>query len=50
MVLQNIHGHPIIEHGRVAGSTSINRYVKDKLTVVVLTNLAACDPETLHTT
>ena len=44
--LQNIHGHPIIEHeGAWQGfNTSINRYVKDKLTVVVLTNLAACDP------
>jgi len=44
--LENIHGHPIIEHeGAWQGfNTSINRYVKDKLTVVVLTNLAACDP------
>jgi len=44
--LESIHGHPIIEHeGAWQGfNTSINRYVKDKLTVVVLTNLAACDP------
>jgi len=44
--LENIHGHPIIEHeGAWQGfNTSINRYVNDKLTVVVLTNLAACDP------
>ena len=44
--LENIHGHPIIEHeGAWQGfNTSINRYVKDKLTVVILTNLAACDP------
>ena len=44
--LESVHGHPIIEHeGAWQGfNTSINRYVNDKLTVVVLTNLAACEP------
>lgn len=44
--LESVHGHRIIEHeGAWQGfNTSINRYVDDKLTVVVLTNLAACDP------
>jgi CubicO group peptidase (beta-lactamase class C family) len=44
--LEDIHGHRIIEHeGAWQGfNTSINRYVDDKLTVVVLANLAACEP------
>jgi hypothetical protein len=44
--LNTIHGHHTIEHeGAWQGfNTSINRYVDDRLTVVVLANLAACDP------
>ena len=41
------HGHHVIEHaGAWQGFTSnISRYVDDKLTVVVLTNLAGAKPE-----
>lgn len=44
--LNTIRGHHIIEHeGAWQGfNTSINRYVDDKLTVIVLANLAACEP------
>ncbi len=42
----NVSGHHIIEHGGAwQGFTShIARYVDDKLTVIVLTNLAGADP------
>ena len=44
--IENVHGHRMIGHG---GSwqgfkTQISRYVDDKLTVVVLANLAEADP------
>jgi len=41
-----IHGHHIIEHGGAwqGFTTHIARYVDDKLTVIVLTNLAAARP------
>ncbi|HEX3322460.1 MAG TPA: serine hydrolase domain-containing protein [Terriglobales bacterium] len=44
--LNTVHGHRIIEHeGAWQGfNTSVNRYVDDKLTVIVLANLAACEP------
>jgi CubicO group peptidase (beta-lactamase class C family) len=44
--IQNVHGHPVIEHaGAWQGfTTNISRYVDDKLTVVVLTNLEAANP------
>jgi CubicO group peptidase (beta-lactamase class C family) len=45
--VDNIHGHRIIEHeGEWQGfNTNISRYVDDKLTVVVLTNLADSNPD-----
>lgn len=45
--IENIHGHRIIEHeGAWQGfQTNISRYVDDKLTVVVLTNLAGGHPD-----
>jgi len=44
--IQNVHGHPVIEHaGAWQGfTTNISRYVDDKLTVVVLTNLEGAEP------
>lgn len=40
------HGHRVIEHGGAwqGFTTNISRYVDDKLTVVVLTNLAGANP------
>jgi hypothetical protein len=40
--IENIRGHRIIEHGGAwqGFTTNISRYVDDKLTIVVLTNLA----------
>jgi CubicO group peptidase (beta-lactamase class C family) len=45
--IENIRGHRIIEHeGAWQGfTTNISRYVDDKLTVVVLTNLAGSKPD-----
>jgi len=42
----NVNGHHIIEHGGAwqGFTTHIARYVDDKLTVIVLTNLAGADP------
>jgi CubicO group peptidase (beta-lactamase class C family) len=42
----NVNGHHIIEHGGAwqGFTTYIARYVDDKLTVIVLTNLAGADP------
>jgi CubicO group peptidase (beta-lactamase class C family) len=44
--VNDVHGHCLIEHeGAWQGfKTAISRYVDDKLTVVVLTNLAEADP------
>ena len=44
--INDVHGHRIIEHaGAWQGFTSnISRYVDDKMTVVVLTNLEHADP------
>jgi CubicO group peptidase (beta-lactamase class C family) len=44
--IDDIRGHRILEHtGSWQGfNTNISRYVDDKLTVVVLTNLDACHP------
>jgi CubicO group peptidase (beta-lactamase class C family) len=45
--IHDVHGHHIIEHGGAwqGFTTNISRYVDDKLTVVVLTNLERADPE-----
>ncbi len=45
--IENDHGHRVIEHeGQWQGfNTNISRYVDDKLTVVVLTNLDHCQPD-----
>ena len=45
--MDSIGGHHIVEHdGAWQGfNTNISRYVDDKLTVVVLTNLADCGPD-----
>jgi len=45
--IDNRHGHRVIEHeGQWQGfNTNISRYVDDKLTVVVLTNLSHCQPD-----
>jgi CubicO group peptidase (beta-lactamase class C family) len=45
--IENKHGHRIIEHsgGWQGFETQVSRYVDDKLTVVVLTNLGDADPE-----
>ncbi len=47
--INNVHGHPVIEHaGAWQGfTTNISRYVDDKLTVVVLTNLEAANPSNI---
>jgi CubicO group peptidase (beta-lactamase class C family) len=47
--IHDIGGHKIIEHeGAWQGFTSnISRYVDDKLTIVMLTNLAGADPKDL---
>src|SRR5438309_2398697 len=47
--VQEVHGHRLIEHeGAWQGfKTAISRYVNDKLTVVVLTNLAEAEPYTI---
>jgi CubicO group peptidase (beta-lactamase class C family) len=44
--MENIGGHRVIEHGGAwqGFKTHISRYVDDKLTVVVLANLAQADP------
>lgn len=44
--INNVQGHAVIEHsGAWQGfTTSISRYVDDKLTVVVLTNLEGAEP------
>jgi len=45
--IHDVHGHKLIEHaGAWQGfNTNISRYVDDKLTIVMLTNLAGADPE-----
>lgn len=45
--INSIHGHRVIEHeGQWQGfNTNISRYVDDKLTVVVLTNLSRSGPD-----
>jgi len=45
-VIASVHGHRVLGHeGEWQGfDTHISRYVDDKLTVVVLTNLASCRP------
>ena len=45
--IHDAHGHGVIEHeGAWQGfTTNISRYVDDKLTIVVLTNLAAAAPD-----
>ena len=45
--IHDAHGHRVIEHeGAWQGfTTNISRYVDDKLTIVVLTNLAAAAPD-----
>ena len=45
--VHDVHGHKLIEHaGAWQGfNTNISRYVDDKLTIVMLTNLAGADPE-----
>jgi CubicO group peptidase (beta-lactamase class C family) len=45
--IHDVHGHRVIEHeGAWQGfTTNISRYVDDKLTVVVLTNLAGAAPD-----
>ncbi len=47
--IQNIRGHRIIEHaGAWQGfNTNISRYVDDKLTIVILTNLEGAHPDDL---
>jgi len=47
--IETRNGHPVVEHeGEWQGfTTQISRYVDDKLTVVVLTNLAEADPGTI---
>jgi CubicO group peptidase (beta-lactamase class C family) len=47
--IETTNGHRVIEHeGEWQGfTTQISRYVDDKLTVVVLTNLAEADPGTI---
>jgi CubicO group peptidase (beta-lactamase class C family) len=49
--ITNPHGHRLIAHqGSWQGfETQISRYVDDKLTVVVLTNLGGADPEKIAT-
>jgi CubicO group peptidase (beta-lactamase class C family) len=44
--VENVHGHRVIGHGGAwqGFKTHISRYVDDKLTVVVLANLAEADP------
>ncbi len=44
--IHQVHGHRVIEHeGAWQGfTTNISRYVDDKLTIVVLTNLAGAEP------
>jgi CubicO group peptidase (beta-lactamase class C family) len=44
--IHDLHGHRVIEHaGAWQGfTTNISRYVDDKMTVVVLTNLAGAEP------
>jgi CubicO group peptidase (beta-lactamase class C family) len=45
----NVNGHHLIEHGGAwqGFTTYIARYVDDKLTVIVLTNLAGANPGTI---
>jgi len=45
--IHDVHGHKLIEHaGAWQGfNTNISRYVDDKLTIVMLTNLASANPE-----
>src|ERR1700730_5245320 len=45
--IAEVHGHRVIAHGGAwqGFETQISRYVDDKLTVVVLSNLAGSDPE-----
>jgi CubicO group peptidase (beta-lactamase class C family) len=45
--MDSVRGHRVIEHaGQWQGfNTNISRYPDDKLTVVVLTNLAHCEPQ-----
>ncbi len=45
--INDVHGHRILEHaGAWQGfNTNISRYVDDKLTIVVLANLADCHPD-----
>jgi hypothetical protein len=45
--IENVHGHRVIGHsGAWQGfKTRISRFVDDKLTVVVLANLAEADPD-----
>jgi CubicO group peptidase (beta-lactamase class C family) len=45
--IDSVHGHRVVEHeGQWQGfNTNISRYVDDKLTVVVLTNLDHCGPD-----
>ena len=45
--IHDVHGHKLIEHaGAWQGfNTNISRYVDDKLTIVMLTNLAGANPE-----
>jgi CubicO group peptidase (beta-lactamase class C family) len=45
--IHDVHGHRVIEHeGAWQGfTTNISRYVDDKMTIVVLTNLAAAAPD-----
>jgi CubicO group peptidase (beta-lactamase class C family) len=38
--LDEVHGHPIVEHGGITG-TQLTRFVSDGLTVIVLTNLGS---------
>lgn len=47
--IQDVHGHRVIEHeGAWQGfTTNISRYVDDKLTIVLLTNLASSQPDEL---
>jgi CubicO group peptidase (beta-lactamase class C family) len=44
--IENVHGHRVVGHGGAwqGFKTHISRYVDDKLTVVVLSNLAEADP------
>jgi CubicO group peptidase (beta-lactamase class C family) len=45
--IHEVHGHRVIEHeGAWQGfTTNISRYVDDKMTIVVLTNLAGAEPD-----